>query len=100
MKTLLERARSINALIQRSGSEPISFPAMARTLSDTIGANVYILSRQYKVLGHAFLEGFSCPTMEEIVKQQQTFPADYVEFLSSIVETQANICLLYTSRCV
>ncbi len=91
MKTLLEKTRDINSLIQKAGAQPINFSDMARTLSDTIGANVYILSRQYRVLGYAFIENFHCPTMTEIVKREAPFPEEYINYLAGFTETAPNI---------
>lgn len=91
MKTLLERTREINKLIQKSAGYPISFPEMAEVLCKNIEANTYIIGKKGNVLGYAFLDSFVCPIMEEVVKEDAQFPTDYNEDLLRTAETKANI---------
>ena len=91
MKSLLERTREINKIIQKAAGHPISFVEMAETLSKNINTNVYIISRRGKVLGYTFLDNFYCPTMEDIVKLDAHYPDQYNEDLLRITETQVNI---------
>lgn len=91
MKTLLDKTREINKLIQKAAGYPISFEEMSSVLCKNINANTYIIGRKGKVLGYAFMENFDCPTMEEIVKEEAHFPDKYNEDLLRTVETKANI---------
>jgi len=90
-KTLLERTREINKIIQKAAGHPISFMEMADTLCKNINANVYILGRKGKVLGYTFMENFYCPTMEDIVKLDAHYPDQYNDDLLRMTETQVNI---------
>ena len=91
MKTLLERTREVNRILQKAAGHPISFAEMAETLGRNIESNVYILGRKGKVLGYYFLEDFHCPTMEDIVKQEAHYPDQYNDDLMRINETLVNI---------
>ncbi|MCL1873406.1 MAG: GTP-sensing pleiotropic transcriptional regulator CodY [Clostridiales bacterium] len=91
LKTLLEKMRDINRIIQKAAGHPISFVEMAENLSKSISANVYIVGRKGKVLGYTFMENFYCPTMEEIVKPDAHFPDDYTEDLLRSNESTVNI---------
>lgn len=91
MKTLLERTRDINKMIQKSAGYPISFAEMAGVLCRNINANTYILGRKGNVLGYAFMDNFDCPTMEEVVKEDAQFPVEYNEDLLRTIDTKANI---------
>ena len=91
MKTLLEKTRKINQIIQKAAGHPIRFSEMAETLCKTIDTNVYILGRKGKVLGYAFMDEFYCPTMEEIIEQEGHYPDSYNEDLLHISETKINI---------
>ncbi|NLF80740.1 MAG: GTP-sensing pleiotropic transcriptional regulator CodY [Clostridia bacterium] len=91
MKTLLEKTREINKLIQKAAGHPISFAEMAKTLCENVGANIYILGRRGKILGYAFMENFYCPTMEDIVKLEGHYPDQYNDDLLRMNETQINI---------
>ncbi|MBO8168956.1 MAG: GTP-sensing pleiotropic transcriptional regulator CodY [Thermoanaerobacteraceae bacterium] len=91
MKTLLEKMRTMNELIQKSAGQPVDFKDMAQVLSDNIGANSYIIGRYGEVLGYAFSRGRSCDVIEDIIYDAKCFPEDYTEFLVDIRETKANV---------
>ncbi|MBC7346630.1 MAG: GTP-sensing pleiotropic transcriptional regulator CodY [Clostridia bacterium] len=90
MKSLLEKTRDINRRLEKSAGNPVDFKEMARVLSETIGANCYLLNRQGKILGYGFMEGFTCPIMEDIVYRSEEFPEDYNEQLLRMDRTHAN----------
>ncbi len=91
MKSLLEKTREINQIIQKAAGHPISFAEMADTLCRNIHSNIYIIGRKGKVLGYCFMDNFYCPTMEEIVKQEAHFPEQYNEDLLRTQEIKVNI---------
>lgn len=91
MKTLLEKTRTINKLLQKTAGHPVEFTEMAKVLSDLIDANVYIVGRRGKILGYAFMDGFHCATIEDIVGRTERFPESYNEDLLRMNQTQANL---------
>jgi len=92
MKTLLDKTRQINRLLQKTDAgHPVDFKEMARVLSDLIEANVYVVSRQGKVLGHALMENFECEIMMNEVLTQGRFPPAYSEGLMRIDQTMPNL---------
>ncbi|MFZ7104586.1 MAG: GTP-sensing pleiotropic transcriptional regulator CodY [Peptococcaceae bacterium] len=91
MKTLLEKTRTLNRLLQKSAGHPVDFKEIARVLSNMIDCNAYIVGRRGKILGYAFVEGFQCETIEEIISQSERFPEDYNENLLRTTQTLANI---------
>lgn len=91
LKTLLERTREINKLLQKAAGYPISFEEMAQVLRDNVISNVYIIGKKGKVLGYAFLENYHCPIMDEIVTEDMQFPPEYNESLLKTPETKTNI---------
>jgi len=90
MKTLLEKTRAINKLIQRAAGHPVDFEEMAKVLSEAIDCNCYIVGRRGKILGYSFMKDFACGTMEDIVVHSERFPESYNEGLMRISETRAN----------
>ncbi|HHW44894.1 GTP-sensing pleiotropic transcriptional regulator CodY [Desulfofundulus thermobenzoicus] len=92
MRTLLEKTRSINKLLQKSAGYPVDYKEMAAILSDNIGSSVYIIDRRGKALGYAYLKGFSCDIMRDYVESPEGFPQKYNEYLMHINETHANFC--------
>jgi len=91
VKTLLEKTRDINRIIQKAAGHPISFAEMAETLCKNINANIYIIGRKGKVLGYSFMDNFYCPTMDDIVKLDAHFPDQYNDDLLRNTETVVNI---------
>ncbi len=91
MRTLLEKTRQINKLLQRTAGHPVNFGEMANVLSELIECNVYVVSRKGKVLGYALLEDFECDVMLEEVLRREKFPEDYTEGLLRIEQTSPNI---------
>jgi transcriptional pleiotropic repressor len=91
MRTLLEKTRTINKLLQKSVGSTVEFTEMAKVLSDLIDANIYIVGRRGKILGYAFMDGFQCAVIEEIVGKTERFPEVYNENLLRVSQTQANL---------
>lgn len=89
--SLLERTREINKIIMKAAGHPISFMEIAQTLSENISSNVYIAGRKGKILGYAFMDGFYCPTMEEIIKQDAHYPDRYNNELAQMKEPRINV---------
>ena len=90
MKSLLEKTRNINKLLQKTAGNPVDFDEIAQVLCQEIYANCYIVSRHGKISGHSFIEGFSCEIMENIVYHAERFPETYNDELLRINETRSN----------
>ncbi|MDI6813736.1 MAG: GTP-sensing pleiotropic transcriptional regulator CodY [Desulfitobacteriaceae bacterium] len=90
MKSLLDKTRTINRLIQRAAGHPVDFEEMAKVLSQAVEANCYIVGRRGKILGYSFMNDFTCGTMEDIVVHSERFPESYNEGLMKVTETTAN----------
>ncbi|HOB81300.1 MAG TPA: GTP-sensing pleiotropic transcriptional regulator CodY [Peptococcaceae bacterium] len=100
MKTLLEKTRTVNKLLQKTAGNPVEFTEIAKVLSDLIDCNVYIVGRRGKILGYAFMDGFVCQAIEDIVMKAERFPESYNEELMRITQTHANISSKDTSDCI
>jgi len=55
MKSLLEKTRRINRLLQKSAGTHVNFSEMSHVLSELMNADVYVASRKGKLLGAALL---------------------------------------------
>ena len=91
MKSLLERTRKINKLLQKS--EKVAYDEMSILLSTVIGANIYIVSKDGTLFGYALLDNFECDLMRDNVLLKERFPEHYVEWLLRINETSPNLSL-------
>lgn len=87
---LLERTRKINALLQKAAGKPVNFNDMAKTLSEVINGNVFVLSRRGKLLGVATNQDIENERMKKMLEERQ-FPEEYTKELLNIQETTANI---------
>ncbi|MDD2421010.1 MAG: GTP-sensing pleiotropic transcriptional regulator CodY [Heliobacteriaceae bacterium] len=99
MRTLLEKTRTINKLIQKAAGHPVNFEEMAKVTSELINANCYIIGRRGKILGYHFMPHFNCDIMEDIVHHTERFPESYNQNLLRVNETQANFCQV-SNACV
>lgn len=89
--TLLEKCRAINRILQKSAGYAVDFGEMAQVLCANLGANVYILDDQGRILGVEFLQDFSCDVVRSLVFESG-FPREYNEWLLGIPTTYANFC--------
>ncbi|GGH69476.1 GTP-sensing transcriptional pleiotropic repressor CodY [Compostibacillus humi] len=87
---LLDRARKINAMLQKTTGKSVNFNDMSASLRDVIGGNVYILSRRGKLLGFSVIQEIENERMKKMLEERQ-FPQEYTEGLLTIHETTANL---------
>ncbi len=89
--TLLDKTRQISRLVQKSVGHPVDFEEMAQVLSKLINANVYIASRQGKILGYSLSQGFECEILRQEVIEKHKFPPDYSDGLLRVDEPLVNV---------
>lgn len=87
---LLDRARKINAMLQKTAGKSVNFNEMSATLRDVIGGNIYIVSRRGKLLGVAVSQEVENERMKNMLEERR-FPEDYTQGLYNIYETTANL---------
>ncbi len=91
MSSLLNKARRLNKILQKSGTEPVAFEDICELLSDVLACNVYLVSKNGNVIGHSFSESFECAIMREKVLDEKRFPNEYNEKLLKVSETLSNL---------
>lgn len=91
MEMLLEKTRTVNKLLQKTAGNPVEFTEMAKVLSDLVDCNIFIVGRRGKILGYAFMDGFNCAAVEDLVFNVGRFPEAYNEMLMRITQTYANL---------
>ncbi|MUV39971.1 GTP-sensing transcriptional pleiotropic repressor CodY [Lentibacillus sp. JNUCC-1] len=87
---LLDRARKINAMLQKTGGKPVNFVEMSESLRDVIKGNVFIVSRRGKLLGYAINQEIENERMKSMLEERQ-FPEEYTQRLFNIYETTSNL---------
>lgn len=88
---LLEKTRRINKILQNSGSNPVSFPELSKTLSDIVNSNVYIISAKGKVLGLDLTHVSDSPTIIDEATGEEKLPDEYNLAIGRIDETKSNL---------
>ncbi|MFZ5828176.1 MAG: GTP-sensing pleiotropic transcriptional regulator CodY [Bacillota bacterium] len=84
MKTLLEKTRRINRLLQKSAGTQVNFNEMAVVLSELLNADVYVASRKGKILGLGLQAG------NNEAYQNATFTDEFNASLMKLDDTTSN----------
>lgn len=87
---LLLKIRTLNKILQKTGTEPVVFDSICATLSDVLESNVYLISRKGKILGYSF-SGLECESVKQKVINDRKFPESFNNKLLNMQETLANI---------
>ena len=87
--SLLEKTRKLSKLLQERDNA--QYQDVANLMSDVIEANIYIVGNNGDVKGYSLRQDFVCRVVKEVVLNNGSFPAEYVQFLMGIKETYANI---------
>src|SRR5690625_1650576 len=87
---LLDRARKINAMLQKATGKSVNFNDMSASLRDVIRGNIFILSRRGKLLGYAINQEIDNDRMKGMLEERQS-PEEYTQALFHIHETTANL---------
>lgn len=87
---LLQKTRTINAMLQKAAGKPVNFKEMAETLCKVIEANVFVVSRRGKLLGFAIKQSIENERMKKMLEDRQ-FPEEYTNNLFNITETSPNL---------
>ncbi|MBA2873999.1 GTP-sensing pleiotropic transcriptional regulator CodY [Thermaerobacillus caldiproteolyticus] len=87
---LLQKTRTINAMLQKAAGKPVNFKEMAETLCQVIEANVFVVSRRGKLLGFAIKQSIENERMKKMLEDRQ-FPEEYTKSLFNITETSPNL---------
>ncbi|WP_407272174.1 GTP-sensing pleiotropic transcriptional regulator CodY [Radiobacillus sp. PE A8.2] len=87
---LLDRARKVNSMLQKTTGKTVNFNQMAATLRDIISGNIFVVSRRGKLLGFAINQQIENERMKTMLEQRQ-FPEEYTDSLFTIQSTTSNL---------
>ncbi|AQS54787.1 MAG: GTP-sensing pleiotropic transcriptional regulator CodY [Novibacillus thermophilus] len=87
---LLDKTRRINKLLQKNVGYHVNFDDVADVLKDVIGANVYVVDPDGKLLGIAIHHEIASERMQQYMRDRQ-FPREYSEQLMDVEKTSSNI---------
>ena len=99
-KTLLEKSRAINKILQKIAGNPVNFFEMAEVLAENLACSVFIVGRRGGIAGYAFSDDASCEVVEELISHSERFPESFNQEFLNITETRVNFTLEDGRRCV
>ncbi|HWP98576.1 MAG TPA: GTP-sensing pleiotropic transcriptional regulator CodY [Syntrophomonadaceae bacterium] len=99
-KTLLEKSRSINRILQKIGGNPVDFFEMAQVLADNLDSGVFIVGRRGGISGYAFTPAVQCQEIKDLVSHAERFPESFNRELLNIYESRSNVHMDDGRRCI
>lgn len=100
MKTLLEKSRAINRILQKMSGNPVDFFEMAEVLSENMECTVFIVGRRGHIIGYSFAEGVHCTEIDRLINHAERFPESFNQELLNIQETKSNITFQEGRKCI
>ncbi|HEX3011044.1 MAG TPA: GTP-sensing pleiotropic transcriptional regulator CodY [Syntrophomonadaceae bacterium] len=99
-KTLLEKSRAINRMLQKIGGNPVDYYEMCGILSDNLSCSAFIVGRRGQIIGYAFSNNEPCHNIDELISHTERFPESFNQEFLSIQETHTNIHLDKNRQCI
>lgn len=99
-RSLLEKSRAINRILQKIGGNPVDFYEMSQVLADTLDCAVFIVGRRGQIGGYAFTPEVKCQEIRELVSHAERFPESFNRELLNMHETRTNIKVEEGRRCL
>ncbi|MBB6636694.1 GTP-sensing pleiotropic transcriptional regulator CodY [Cohnella thailandensis] len=88
--SLLNKMRSLNALLQEAAGKPLNFRVMAEALRETLAGGVFVVSRRGKILGAAPNASFAEAWLRQNPADELRFPSETNELFLRITSTASN----------
>ncbi|MCT4509783.1 MAG: GTP-sensing pleiotropic transcriptional regulator CodY [Tepidibacter sp.] len=88
---LLNKTRKINKILQKSGTEPVSFPQLCEILSEVLNTNTYIISGKGKILGAHLTDIKGSLIISDEETGDQKLPEEYTNNIMKVTDTVENI---------
>lgn len=76
-KSLLERSRAINKILQKIEGNMVDFYEIAEVLSENLKCSVFIVGRRGQIGGYAFTEGAGCTQVDYLMSHAERFPESF-----------------------
>jgi len=89
--SLLNKTRKLNKILQKSGTEPVVFDDICGILSEELNADVYVVSRRGKILGHNYVHSFTTSEENASIFTDMKYSDEYNDVLLKVGETLTNL---------
>jgi transcriptional pleiotropic repressor len=90
-KSILDKVRKMNWVLQESSSGAFSFDELCGILSELMDANVYIANPRGKVIGVHYKIKSDSAAIPDPETGKEKFPNEYNEALLKVVKTESNL---------
>lgn len=99
-KSILDKSRAINKILQKIGGNPVDFFEIAQVLSENLDCSVFIVGRRGQIGGYAFTASATCTEIEHLKSHAERFPESFNQELVNIQETNTNLVLEEGRKCI
>lgn len=99
-RSLLEKSRTINRILQKIGGNPVDYFEMCQVLSDILNCSAFIVGRRGHIIGYAFSENEPCTNLDKLLSHAERFPESFNQEFLSIKETRTNFHLDNGHKCI
>jgi len=99
-RTLLEKSRAINRILQKIIGNPVEFGEMAAILAENLECSVIIVGRRGHIIGYSFSTQAPCKEIDGLTNYAEHFPESFNQEFINSQETQANIQLDEKHQCI
>jgi transcriptional pleiotropic repressor len=99
-RSLLEKSRTINRILQKIGGNPVDYFEMCQVLSDILNCSAFIVGRRGHIIGYAFSDNESCTNLDKLLSHAERFPESFNQEFLGIKETKTNFYLENGHRCI
>ena len=90
LRDLLEKTRQVGRALQnRRDGDSLDYIKLAKLLSEFLTANVYILGKEGKILGYAWVPEYNSQILSSFVKEGY-MPEEFVEKMNRYRESEVN----------
>jgi transcriptional pleiotropic repressor len=90
-KTILDKVRKLNWVLQESTTGAFSFSDLATILSELVDGNVYIINVEGRVLGVHYTIRSESAAIEDPETGQEAMPKEYNDELIKVTVTRSNL---------
>jgi transcriptional pleiotropic repressor len=89
--SLLNKTRTLNRLLQQAAGKAVNFTEMSEVLKETIHADVFVISRKGKILGHAANGTAEQGGIRDVMIRDRRIALDYNLKLLRTNDTESNV---------
>lgn len=99
-RSLLEKSRALNRVLQKIGGNPADYFEMCQIISENLHCSSFIVGRRGQIIGYAFSNDEQCLNIDKLLNHAERFPESFNQQFSAIQETKTNFILDEGQKCI